>query len=199
MPFHTLHVHANCSHPFVLFSLWHQSGSFPYSVLTETFLHVCLTLKNPEMLKIATSESLWHQDNRGLSNKTRFPPAWTDQQQKRRTVAELWKDSASGFNKRPTQTADASPCQLLWGLPNSWLWPCQNTHTHRSGCVVIIIMTSAHSVIGGLWFCKGSSGWGKKGNTAQLLVVLSAQTNSCRTAGNMENKRPTFTSQRGKS
>lgn len=64
----------------------------------------------------------WHQSLLGikLSNSDSLPPAWPDQQQSRRTVAELWKDSGSGFNKRPTQTADASPCQLLSGLPNSW-------------------------------------------------------------------------------
>lgn len=75
----------------------------------------------------------WYQGNTTLSNKSRFggvilfPPAWIDQQQNRRIVAELWKDSASGFNKRPTQTADASPCQLLSGLPNSWLGPLKHT------------------------------------------------------------------------
>ena len=48
-----------------------------------------------------------------------FPPACADQQQNCRTVVQLWKDSASGFNERPTQTADALLCQLQAGLPNS--------------------------------------------------------------------------------
>lgn len=93
-----------------------------------------------------------------------FPPAWADQQQNRRTVAQLWKDSASGFNKRPTQTADALLCQPLSGLPSSWLGLLKNANTHihihsrERVCVfVVIIMTSAHSLIGRLWFSSRRS------------------------------------------
>lgn len=115
----------------------------------------------------------------GLVKWLTFPPACADQQQNCRTVVQLWKDSASGFNERPTQTADALLCQLLAGLPNSWLGRCKNRLTHsqrlqRCECILLIKMTSAYSVIWMLWFCIWGSGWWQKGNTV-LLVALSAQ------------------------
>ena len=100
-----------------------------------------------------------------------FPAARTDQQQNRRTIAGLWKRSASGFNKRPAQTADALPCQLLLGAAKLLIWTAfqkkkkkkergkkRRAHTEEGGCVVII-MTSAESLIRELWFCNGSPGW----------------------------------------
>lgn len=92
-------------------------------------MHIILTC----FLKDWETESVWCEDSRMLSNKARFglvilfPPAWTDQQQNRRTVAELWKKSVAGFNKRPKQTADAWLCQLLSGLPNPWLGMYKHT------------------------------------------------------------------------
>lgn len=82
---------------------WHQSAGMETSVrfLTKPGLVEWFRFLLPEMINNRTAE---------LSRSS-------------------GKIQPAVFNKRLTQTADASPCQLPSGLPNSWLG-LYETHTH---------------------------------------------------------------------